>query len=107
MDSQNKEIGNRIYDLRISRGWTREVLAEKADISVQFLSDIEKGKKGMTVTTLRKLCNGLSVTADFLLEGENSDDGEEFAAILKSLPDSKRRYAKDLLLTFIQSHNEE
>ena len=34
---------------------TREVLAVKADISVQFLADIENGRKSMTVKTLKKI----------------------------------------------------
>ena len=48
----NKEVGGRIRTIREYSNLTREVLAEKADISVQFLADIENGRKSMTVKTL-------------------------------------------------------
>ena len=53
MNISNEEIGGRIWELRRARGMTREKLAEKAEISVQFLADIEKGRKSMTVATLK------------------------------------------------------
>ena len=51
----NGEIGQRLRALREEKSLSREKLAEAADISVQFLADIETGRKGMTVQTLRKL----------------------------------------------------
>ena len=45
MNYPYEETGNRIFMLRKERGLTRERLAEMADISVQFLADIEKGRK--------------------------------------------------------------
>lgn len=44
----NKEIGMRIRRHREFLDFTREELAEKADISTQFLADIETGRKSMT-----------------------------------------------------------
>lgn len=58
-----------MLSIRKARGFTREQLAEKADISVQFLADIEKGRKNMTVTTLRKLSTALMVSADYIVNG--------------------------------------
>ena len=64
------ETGNRILKLRQSQNMTREQLAEKAEISVQFLADIEKGRKNMTITTLRNLATALFVTTDFIVNGD-------------------------------------
>lgn len=47
MDSQWVEVGQRICSLRKSYGYTQERLAEMADISVQFLIQIEHGRKTM------------------------------------------------------------
>ena len=55
----NREIGLRLRGCREQHALTRERLAEYADISVQFLADIETGRKGMTVQTLRKLALAL------------------------------------------------
>lgn len=65
----NLEIGRRVRALREERRFSRERLAEKADISVQFLADIEMGRKGMTVQTCRNLVLALDCSADFLLFG--------------------------------------
>ena len=66
------ETGNRILQLRKSKNLTREQLAERAGISVQFLADIEKGRKNMTVTTLRNLASALLVTTDFIVNGDEN-----------------------------------
>lgn len=65
MDEQLIEVGNRVFQLRKTLGLTQEKLAELADISVQFLVQIEHGQKTMKIGTLRKLCSALSVSADF------------------------------------------
>ena len=51
----NSAIGRRLRCRREELALTREKPAECAEISVQFLADIETGRKGMTVQTLRKL----------------------------------------------------
>ena len=94
------ETGVRIYQLRQSKHLTREQLAEKADISVQFLYDIERGKKNMTVTTLRKLAFALCVTADFIINGEEVDidtSNRELISIYKKLSPEKQYYALQIL----------
>ena len=69
MSDQNKEVGKRITELRLERGYTREKLSELADVSVQFLADIEKGRKSMTVATLRKISAALLVSTDYIVSG--------------------------------------
>lgn len=48
----NRIIGNKIYQLRRSINMTQQELAEKVGISVTFLSEIENGRKSMSVDTL-------------------------------------------------------
>ena len=59
----NSAIGRRLRCRREELALTREKLAECAEISVQFLADIETGRKGMTVQTLRKLALALHCSA--------------------------------------------
>lgn len=58
LNELNIEVGARITELRKQRGYTREKLSELADVSVQFLADIEKGRKSMTVATLKRIAAG-------------------------------------------------
>ena len=46
-DEFNIQIGKRIKKLRLQREYTREYLAECADISAKFLYEVEAGKKGL------------------------------------------------------------
>ncbi len=86
--SKNKihvEIGKRINIARERSHYTQEVLAEKIDLSTQYLSDIERGATGMSIATLIKLCEALHVSSDYLLFGENGskDVEENFLRVLR------------------------
>lgn len=96
-------VGNRILELRKNRNMTREKLAELADISVQFLADIEKGKKNMTVTTLRKLAASLEVSTDYLVNGAGEPTEQELITVYQKLPAEKRVYALKILRAFSDS----
>lgn len=72
MTSIYKEAGERIMLIRVMRGFTREVLAEKAFISTKFLYEIENGKKGFSGFVLYNLCNALSVDCDYILTGKRN-----------------------------------
>lgn len=60
------KLGGRIRKERQAKGITQEQLAEKVDISVNFMSLIENGRN-MSVETLVKIANALGVTVDYLL----------------------------------------
>lgn len=64
------EAGNRIRSLREEKHYTREYLAEMADISSKFLYEIESGLKGFSADTLYKLAWALEANTDYILFGE-------------------------------------
>lgn len=64
------QIGQRITERRKKLGWTQEALAEKADLSPQFISYAESGKRAMRPENLLKISGALGVSADYLLTGE-------------------------------------
>jgi transcriptional regulator with XRE-family HTH domain len=70
----NKQIGARCKQARVASGLTQEKLAERLNVSTQYLSDMERGVVGMSLLTLTDLSDQLSVTTDFLLK-ESSVDG--------------------------------
>ncbi|MGN0181554.1 MAG: helix-turn-helix domain-containing protein [Candidatus Ornithomonoglobus sp.] len=73
----NIEIGARIKEKRKLLKYTRETLAELVDISPQFLANIECGKKGMSFSTLKKLCQCLGVSCDYIILGKKQDSRHE------------------------------
>lgn len=68
-----KEIGLRIAQRRKQLGLTQEALAEKGDMTAQFVSYAEAGKRGMRPENLIKLASALEVSADYLLTGDIVD----------------------------------
>lgn len=66
------EIGKRVHDFRTEHHYTQAQFAEMMDISVNFLSEIENGKKGMSQETICRLCSYFDISADYLLFGTAS-----------------------------------
>jgi len=58
-----KELGKRIRQIRLARPkkLTQEELAEQAEISVSFLSMIERGERAPHIDTLVRIARALSV----------------------------------------------
>lgn len=65
----NRKIGARIRLARESAGFTRDEFSERIEISAQFLTDIERGRTGPSITTLCKICDTLAVPTDSILRG--------------------------------------
>ena len=67
------EIGKRITERRKKLGMTQETLAEKGDLTSQFVSYAESGKRAMRPENVIKLAKALEVSADYLLTGDIVD----------------------------------
>lgn len=59
----------RIRKAREEQGYTREKFAEKLDVSVSYLAELERGRTGISVKMLIKVCNLLGLSADYVLFG--------------------------------------
>ena len=60
-------MGDRIKEIRRSHHWTQEQLAERVDVSVEYVSEIERGLKMPSMQLFIKLLEVLDVSADYLL----------------------------------------
>ena len=67
------DVSNRITECRKKLGLTQEALAEKADVTTQFLSYAESGKRAMRPENLLKIANALGGSSDYLLTGDIVD----------------------------------
>ncbi len=107
MNELNIEVGARITEMRKQRGYTREKLSELADVSVQFLADIEKGRKSMTVATLKRIAAALLVSTDYIVNGiiENGDN-DGVISILNTLSNKNKKQAEKILTAFAEAVND-
>ena len=104
----NFEVGCRIRNLREYAHYTRELLAEKADISVQFLADIETGRKSMTVKTLKNISRSLHVSTDYIIFGKSSSEAiseqtDTLLLMLNRLPPEEKHFAEEILKLYIEA----
>ena len=100
MSDIGKRIGQRIRDLRTQRPerWTQEDLAERAHISVSFLSMIERGERVAHVETLASLSEALGVSLSELFIEPLKETGD-MAELLRPLWEfvrSRRLTARDV-----------
>ena len=73
-------LGSRIAQLRKNRKITQEKLAEKAEISNNYLSNIENNHSIPSLETMIKICTALNVTPDELLLGVSKNDKQYLSA---------------------------
>lgn len=88
-------IGERLKKARLDKGLTQEQLAEKMDLSVAFLSRVERGSTHINLTRLNQLCsilgisegeilNGVAVSSDYYMKSE-------FSTLLKKCSPEKQK----------------
>lgn len=62
-----KTIGKKIYNLRTSKKYSREFLAEKSNLSANYIYEIENGNYMLGCIPIIDICNALEVTPTELL----------------------------------------
>ncbi len=88
-------IGQRIKQARLAKNMTQEDLAEMIDISVAFLSRVERGNSHINLKRLNQLCGLLDVTEGYLLNGASNSDtnylNKEFSELLSKCSPNKQK----------------
>ena len=93
-----KAAGERILLTRIMRCYTREALAEMANISSKFLYEIETGKKGFSAYVLYNLCEALKVDCDYILTGkQDTAYDKDLVSILELFEKNKTGQLRNIL----------
>ncbi len=97
-EEQAKNIGQRLREIRRSRHLTSKEVAERAGITPQSLSRIERGHHDVVFTTLRKILAAMGCTLKDLTEMQETSSSLEL--LLKRLETAglKREWVLDRLL---------
>lgn len=72
-----KELGKKIKQMRLAKGYTQDKLSEMADISQKALSSIEIGENFVTADTLDKLISALETTSEELFATNKMKEPKE------------------------------
>lgn len=104
---EKAELGKRIRESRIKKGYSQQVLADRAEIGVVYISEIERGIKMPSLSIFVKIVNALEVSADYILRNELSSGKEyictEITEKLLDLTPSQRKTATDILNAYISN----
>lgn len=93
-------IGERIKKARKEKGLTQEQLAEKIDVSIAFLSRIERGSSQINLKRLTQICEILNISEGEILNGVSSNSNKyldfEFANLLKDCSSEQQKLIYDI-----------
>lgn len=73
-------IGQRLKVARLNKNMTQEKLAEQIDVSVAFLSRIERGLTHINLKRLSQICAILDVSEGYILNGTSSTSDQYLVA---------------------------
>ena len=95
MEIDYSVIGERLKKARKEKNITQEELAEKLDISIAFLSRVERGSSKINLRRLTQVCNILGVSESEILTGVSGDSksylDSDFAELLNTCsPETKK-----------------
>lgn len=102
-----KSLGKRIREARLKNGYTQERLSEAAEITVVYLSEIERGIKLPSLSLFVRLSEILHTSADALLR-DTLDSGKTYTYIeltrkLDTLTPRQRMAVSELIDTYIRT----
>lgn len=101
------ELGKKLRDARNKSGLTQETLAEKADIGVMYLGEIERGIKMPSLNTFIKIIEALDISADYILRDEISSGKsyvlDDITEKISKLTPQQRKGAVDILDAYIRT----
>lgn len=76
----NIQIGKEIKTARERAGLTQEQFGELVSLGTKNVSGIERGVTGITVSTLKRICEKLSISSNVILFGDQGRNDVEYLA---------------------------
>ena len=67
----DSKIGSRIKELRKTHNMTQEAVADKLDVGVKHISEVERGQSRLSLEKMIQLCAILDCSLDYLVLGKN------------------------------------
>ena len=102
----NIQIGEQVRIAREQAKLTQEMLAERIEVSPQYISDLERGVVGIALPTLKKLCNTLGVASDQILFGTQLQDrGAILSNACSTLTDEQFSLLVEMVNCYVKAVN--
>lgn len=99
-----KVLGKRIKAQRIAKGTTQEHFAEHLDVSVGYVSQIERGITKVSLDRLATISDYLECEMSYLLEGVNSGSEDYLDKDFNHLYRRLSAYEKKILTSLVKEY---
>lgn len=84
------KIGSQLKELRIARGWRQSQVADKVGLSRSQVSNIEGGKRALTLATLKRFCEVFNIDISYFgIETENFNEAVDLTSRLEAIFNSE------------------
>ena len=100
-------VGERIKKARLDKKLTQEKIAEQLDVSVAFLSRVERGSSHINLKRLNQLCSILDVTEGYILSGSSDNSknylDEDFKNLLEKCTPEQQKLIYNIAKTIVEN----
>ena len=95
MEIDYKVIGQRIKEARKARGWSQDKLSEEMDVTVVYISRVERGCSEINLKRLVQISKLLGVGIEYLITGavvgdKRYLDKELYETLINCTPEKQR-----------------
>lgn len=98
-------IGERLKRARLAKNMTQENLAEQLDVSVAFLSRVERGHSHLNLNRLTQVCELLDVSEGYILSGSSENSESYLEKLLAKCSPEKQRLIYNIAKTIAEDEN--
>lgn len=82
MSNIQRILGNNIRKLRNKKGWSQTFLADRLDISTSFVTLVESGQRGMSLSLVEDIASLFDIPIPYLFtDHEDSEKSENISEI--------------------------
>lgn len=105
-------IGRKLKELRLSRGWKQTDVADKVGLSRPAISNIESGKRALTLSTLQRFCEVFNIDISYFgistdAYNEAIDLVSRIESLFNDLPDAEKdELYRTIMKLYLTSRND-
>jgi transcriptional regulator with XRE-family HTH domain len=97
MNIDNKLLGNRIQEIRKAKKVKQIGLAHMTGLSDKYISQVETGRKQISLQALLQIAEALDVTADTLLTGNQKERADDYDCDINAIISDCNLYEKKIV----------
>ncbi|MBO3755941.1 helix-turn-helix transcriptional regulator [Streptococcus suis] len=96
-------IGTRVRQLRKEKNLSQQLLSEKAEVGIDYISNLETKGSNIKVDTLEKIISALEIEVSDFFRVVDSTTNYNVLNELNKLPTKKREELEEIILLMIKS----